>query len=160
MAAGIVLAAGAFFVPGTAQAQRAGKTIHCTFSENIGEFAYANLKQARSQKWFSAIAGADAAGALPPIERFLASAGVDPNSQVEEVAGASSGRGHIQNGKARAPLPCRPVNKSLAWLSALQSGLHGAFFKQQKLPTFKIARIHDVRDSAAARARTTSSFSS
>src|ERR1700747_3193294 len=50
IAAGIVLAAGAAFTPGVARAQRLGNDTIALFPKNIGEVAYPNLKQARSQK--------------------------------------------------------------------------------------------------------------
>jgi len=68
--------AGAFFVPGTAQAQAAGQRYDCHFfPKNIGEFAYANLKQARSQKWFPQLQEQMLPERFRQFERFLASAG-------------------------------------------------------------------------------------
>src|SRR5207248_10503221 len=56
------------------------------FPKNVGEFAYANLKQARSQKWFPQLQEQLLPERFRQFEKFLASAGVDPNSQVEELA--------------------------------------------------------------------------
>ena len=57
------------------------------FPKKVGEFAYADLKTARKYPWFPA---ACAEQLLPSrfrdFEKFLASAGVDPNAQVDELA--------------------------------------------------------------------------
>src|SRR5689334_25074801 len=67
-------------------AQRLGNDTIALFPKNVGEFAYANLKQARTQKWFPQLQEQMLPERFRQFERFLASAGVDPNSQVEEVA--------------------------------------------------------------------------
>src|SRR5215470_11096387 len=76
----------ALFTPGSAHAQRLGNDTIALFPKNVGEFAYANLKQARSQKWFPQLQEQMLPERFRQFERFLASAGIDPNSQVEEVA--------------------------------------------------------------------------
>src|ERR1700678_1679468 len=62
------------------------------FPKSVGEFSYADLKAARKFPWFSQLYGQ----VLPPkfrqFEQFLGSSGVDPNSQVEEIAWAKIGR--------------------------------------------------------------------
>src|SRR5258705_7550529 len=67
-------------------AQRVGADTIALFPKNIGEFAYANLKQARSQKWFPQLQEQMLPERFRQFEKFLASAGVDPNSQAEELA--------------------------------------------------------------------------
>src|SRR6201982_2107065 len=67
-------------------AQRVGPDTIALFPKNVGEFAYANLKQARSQKWFPQLQEQMLPERFKQFEKFLASAGVDPNSQVEELA--------------------------------------------------------------------------
>jgi hypothetical protein len=56
------------------------------FPKQVGEFAYADLKAARKLSWFPAVQQQ----LLPPrfkqFEQFLSSAGIDPNSQVDELA--------------------------------------------------------------------------
>jgi hypothetical protein len=56
------------------------------FPKQVGEFAYADLKAARKLPWFPAVEQQ----LLPPrfkqFEQFLSSAGIDPNSQVDELA--------------------------------------------------------------------------
>ncbi len=56
------------------------------FPINVGEFAYADLRQARQFPWFAQLKEQ----MLPPkfrqFEQFLSAAGMDPNTQVEELA--------------------------------------------------------------------------
>ena len=67
------------------------------FPKDAGEFAYADLKTARKYPWFAQLNDQ----LLPPrfhqFEQFLASSGVDPNSQVEELAWASESNGKGDN---------------------------------------------------------------
>jgi hypothetical protein len=86
------------------------------FPQNIGEFAYADLKQARSLSWFAQLKQQMLPARFKQFEQFLAAAGIDPNSQVEEVAWATVG----------APLPPAAQNAPPA------NGTNGA--KQQTAP--------------------------
>src|SRR5437773_11896268 len=86
MAAGLAFAAALLVAPGATRAQHLGNDTIALFPKNVGEFAYANLKQARTQKWFPHLQEQMLPERFRQFERFLASAGVDPNSQVEEVA--------------------------------------------------------------------------
>jgi len=67
------------------------------FPKDAGEFAYADLKSARKYPWFAQLNDQ----LLPPrfhqFEQFLSSSGVDPNSQVEELAWASEANGKGDN---------------------------------------------------------------
>lgn len=56
------------------------------FPKNTAEFAYADLKSARKLTWFAAVQKQLLPSHLQQFEQFLASAGVDPNTQVEELA--------------------------------------------------------------------------
>src|SRR5258707_11840367 len=56
-------------------AQRVGADTIALFPKNIGEFAYANLKQARSQKWFPQLQEQMLPERFRQFEKFLASAG-------------------------------------------------------------------------------------
>ena len=58
------------------------------FPQNAGEFAYVDLRQARSLTWFPQLEKQMLPDRLRQFEKLLASAGVDPNSQVEELAWA------------------------------------------------------------------------
>jgi hypothetical protein len=138
IAACIVLAAGAAFTPGVARAQRLGNDTIALFPKNIGEFAYANLKQARSQKWFPQLQEQMLPERFRQFERFLASAGVDPNSQVEEVAWGLIPEGVTSKteGAGSTAVPTGEEIVGVA-LGSYNPDSTEAFFKQQKLPTFK-----------------------
>src|SRR5579862_6064381 len=58
------------------------------FPQNAGEFAYVDLRQARSLTWFPQLQEQFVPDRLRQFEQLLASAGMDPNSQVEELAWA------------------------------------------------------------------------
>jgi len=55
------------------------------FPKETGEFAYADLKKARTMKWFPALQEQMLPERFRQFEKFLASAGVDPNTQVDEL---------------------------------------------------------------------------
>lgn len=78
----LILAAFPFF----ARANTLGNDIIGMFPKNMSEFAYADMKQARQLPWFSQLQQQ----MLPPnfrqFEQFLRSAGVDPDTQINEIA--------------------------------------------------------------------------
>src|SRR5258708_1070457 len=86
LAGGIAVAAAMLCTTQISSAQSLGADTISLFPKNVGEFAYANLKQARSQKWFPQLQEQMLPERFKQFEKFLASAGVDPNSQVEELA--------------------------------------------------------------------------
>ena len=92
VAAGILVAL-SLAMPKPARAGRLGADIIALFPKEIGEFAYADLKKARSLKWFSQLQEQMLPDRFRQFEKFLASAGVDPNSQVDELAWGWSRRG-------------------------------------------------------------------
>jgi hypothetical protein len=136
--AGIALMTGAMLVPGAAKAQHLGNDTIALFPKNVGEFAYANLKQARSQKWFPQLQEQMLPERFRQFERFLASAGVDPNSQVEEVAWGLIAEG-VTSKTAGAGSTAVPTGEEIVGvaLGNYNPDSTEAFFKQQKLPTFK-----------------------
>jgi hypothetical protein len=56
------------------------------FPKDVGEFTYADLKGARKFPWFSQLKEQLLPSHFRDFEKFLASAGVDPNTQVDELA--------------------------------------------------------------------------
>jgi hypothetical protein len=56
------------------------------FPKNTAEFAYANLKEARQFPWYAQFKSQTLPSRFSDLEHFLASAGVDDNSQIEELA--------------------------------------------------------------------------
>jgi hypothetical protein len=73
-------------LPLIAHANTLGNDIIGMFPKNMSEFAYADMKQARQLPWFSQLQQQ----MLPPnfrqFEQFLRSAGVDPDTQIDEIA--------------------------------------------------------------------------
>src|SRR6201997_971447 len=101
VAGGIAVAAAMLCAAEISSAQSLGADTIALFPKNVGEFAYANLKQARSQKWFPQLQEQMLPERFKQFEKFLASAGVDPNSQVEELAWGLVAEGISQ--KAESP---------------------------------------------------------
>ena len=58
------------------------------FPKDVGEFAYADLRAARAFSWFPQLKEQMLPARFRQFETFLASAGINPNSQVEELAWA------------------------------------------------------------------------
>jgi hypothetical protein len=119
-------------------AQRVGPDTIALFPKNVGEFAYANLKQARSQKWFPQLQEQMLPERFRQFEKFLASAGVDPNSQVEELAWGLVAEGVTEktSGTGSTAVPTGEEIVGVA-LGNYNPESTEAFFKAQKLPTFK-----------------------
>jgi hypothetical protein len=55
------------------------------FPKDTGELGYVDLKKARSMSWFPALEQQVLPERFRQFEKFLASAGVDPNTQVDEL---------------------------------------------------------------------------
>src|SRR5215475_11482881 len=136
--AGLILSTVACLAPSATKAQHLGNDTIALFPKSIGEFAYANLKQARSQKWFPQLQEQMLPERFRQFEKFLASAGVDPNSQVEEIAWGLIAEGVTAKtegtGSTAVPTGEEIVGVALGNYSPDSTE---AFFKQQKLPTFK-----------------------
>src|SRR6266581_1326178 len=131
--AGILLAA-----PKPARAGRLGTDVIALFPKDIGEFAYADLKKARSQKWFPQLQEQMIPEKFKQFEKFLASAGVDPNSQVDELAWGlvAEGLSTKTEGTGSTDVPTGEEIVGVA-LGTYNPNSTEAYFKQQKLPTFK-----------------------
>jgi hypothetical protein len=115
------------------------------FPKNVGEFAYADLKTARSLKWWPALQEQMLPDRFKQFEKFLASAGVDPNNQVEELAWGLVGSiapktDAAANPNAKATQSGDMINSEEIVGIALGNynpDSTEAYFKQQKLPTTK-----------------------
>jgi hypothetical protein len=133
-----VLAALAFAAPKPAQAGQLGADVIALFPKNVGEFAYADLKKARSMKWFPQLQEQMLPERFRQFEKFLASAGVDPNSQVDELAWALVPEGLTAKtegtGSTAVPTGEQVVGVALGNYNPSKTE---SYFKQQKLPTFK-----------------------
>lgn len=139
VAAGI-LAVMALAAPKPARAGRLGPDVIALFPKDVGEFAYADLKKARTLKWFPQLQEQMLPERFRQFEKFLASAGVDPNSQVDELAWAlvaESMSGKTDNAASAATsVPTGEEVVGVA-LGNFNPGSTESYFKQQKLPTFK-----------------------
>jgi hypothetical protein len=118
-------------------AQRVGPDTIALFPRNVGEFAYANLKQARSQKWFPQLQQQLLPERFRQFEKFLASAGVDPNTQVEELAWGLVAEG-VNDKTSGVGSDAVPTGEEVAGIAmgSYNPNSTEAFFKAQKLPTF------------------------
>jgi hypothetical protein len=101
------------------------------FPKQVGEFAYADLKAARKFSWFPQIREQLLPSRFRQFEQFLATAGVDPNTQVEELAWAgitvAKSGGEEIVGVA---------------LGSFDPSSTEARFKQQKLPVIESHSYH------------------
>ncbi len=125
-------------LPKPARADRLGADIIGLFPKEIGEFAYADLKKARALKWFPQLQEQMLPERFKQFEKFLASAGVDPNSQVEELAWGLVPEG-VTAKTEKAGSAAVPTGEQIVGvaLGNFNPGSTEAYFKQQKLPTFK-----------------------
>jgi hypothetical protein len=137
VAAGILVAM-CLAMPRPANAGRLGADIIALFPKEIGEFAYADLKKARTLKWFSQLQEQMIPERFRQFEKFLASAGVDPNSQVDELAWGLVAEGMTSKteGTGSTEVPSGEEIVGVALGTYNPSSTEG-FFKQQKLPTSK-----------------------
>jgi hypothetical protein len=134
MVAGILLA-----TPKPAKAGRLGTDVIALFPKEIGEFAYADLKKARSQKWFPQLQEQMIPERFRQFEKFLASAGVDPNTQVDELAWGlvAEGISSKTEGTGSSAVPTGEEVVGVA-LGSYNPNSTEAYFKQQKVPTAKV----------------------
>jgi hypothetical protein len=138
LGAAAILVAVTLAVPRPARAGRLGADIIALFPKEVGEFAYADLKKARSLKWFPQLQEQLIPERFRQFEKFLASAGVDPNSQVDELAWGLVAEGVTAKteGAGSSAVPTGEEVVGVA-LGNYNPSSTEAYFKQQKLPTFK-----------------------
>src|SRR5258705_8919463 len=137
VAAGILVAM-SLAVPKPARAGRLGVDIIALFPKEVGEFAYADLKKARSLKWFPQLREQMLPDRFRQFEKFLAAAGVDANSQVDELAWGlvAEGMNAKTEGVGSTDVPTGEEVVGVA-LGNCNPGFTDGYFKQPKLPTFK-----------------------
>jgi len=133
-----VLLAMPLAAPKPVRAGRLGPDIIALFPKEVGEFAYADLKKARTLKWFPQLQEQLIPERFRQFEKFLASAGVDPNSQVDELAWGLVAEG-MSTKTESAGSSAVPTGEEVVGvaLGNYNPGSTEAYFKQQKLPTFK-----------------------
>src|SRR2546426_12273230 len=87
----VILVGAILLVPAASRAGNLGIDIIGLFPKDIGEFAYADLKKARQLKWFPQLKEQMLPSRFRQFEQFLAAAGMDPKTQVDELAWAMMG---------------------------------------------------------------------
>jgi hypothetical protein len=83
-----MLPAALTLVPTRSSAGALSTAVIGMFPKQVGEFAYADLKAARKFTWFPQIREQLLPSRFRQFEQFMSSAGIDPNTQVEELAWA------------------------------------------------------------------------
>jgi hypothetical protein len=139
IASATLIVAAAFVVPKPASAGTLGADKLALFPRETGELGYADMKKARTMKWFPQLQEQMLPANFKQFEKFLAAAGVDPNSQVEELAWGLVAEGltaKTENaGSAAVPTGEQVVGVALGNFTPDSTK---AYFKQQKLPTFEV----------------------
>jgi hypothetical protein len=83
----VAVVAGSFaLAPSRSSAGSLSTGVIGMFPKQIGEFGYADLKSARKYAWFPKLREQLLPSKFRQFEQFLTSAGVDPSTQVEELA--------------------------------------------------------------------------
>jgi hypothetical protein len=132
---GLLLAAALTF-SNPAQASRLGADVIGMFPKDVGEFGYADMKKARTLKWFPQFQEQVLPERFRQFEKFLASTGNDPNSQVDEIAWALVAEGMTAKaeGTGSDAVPTGEQMVGIA-LGNFNQDSTAAYFKKQKLPT-------------------------
>lgn len=106
------------------------------FPKNAGEFAYADLHQARQFPWFKQFQEQVLPERFRQFEQFLTTAGVNPNSQVEGLAWALVPVSMSSENSANA----MPTSDQIVGIAQGQFDPNAAanYYKGQKLSTFEV----------------------
>ncbi|HYA64225.1 MAG TPA: hypothetical protein VED66_13560 [Candidatus Sulfotelmatobacter sp.] len=108
------------------------------FPKETGEFGYVDLKKARTMKWFPALQEQVLPERFRQFEKFLASAGIDPNSQVDELVWGLVPESQTKDDKGVSTgIPSSEFTVGIA-MGNYNPESTEAYFKQQKLPTTQI----------------------
>jgi hypothetical protein len=126
LASGVLVLASAI-APRTSFAGTLSTQVIGMFPQNVGEFAYADMKTARQYSWFPQLREQMMPSRFRQFEQFLISAGVDPNTQVDELAWAA----------IRSPKSGGEQIVGVALGSFTPSASEDRF-KQQKLPVVTV----------------------
>lgn len=137
VAAGAVLVLMAAALAKPAKAGGVGADTIALFPKETGEFAYADLKKARTMKWFPALQEQMLPERFRQFEKFLAAAGVDPNTQVDELVwGLVAAGKSVNKDGGTSDMPTGEMLVGIA-MGNYNPESTEAYFKQQKLPTVK-----------------------
>jgi hypothetical protein len=124
-------------LPSVARASTLSTDVISMFPQSAGEFAYADLRQARTFPWFPQLEQQMLPARFKQFEKFLASAGIDPNSQVEELAWALVPNSAPTGAAANTAVPTGEEILGVA-LGTFQPESAQAYFQAQKLPVVKV----------------------
>jgi hypothetical protein len=127
-----VLAAWCALAP-MARAGTLGTDVLSMFPKDIGEFSYADLRQARTQPWYPQLKQQMLPARFQQFEKLLTSAGIDPNAQVEELAWALV---PVIGTEANA-VPTGEQVVGVA-LGSFRPEVAQRYFQAQKLPVVKV----------------------
>ena len=135
VAIGLMLAS-ALSLPKPAQAGTLSSDVIGMFPKDVGEFGYADLKKARTLKWFPQLQQQVLPERFRQFEKFLVSTGNDPNSQVDEIAWALAPEGITAKaeGTGSSAVPTGEQMVGIA-IGNFNQDSTAAYFKKQKLPT-------------------------
>jgi len=123
-------------LPGVARAGSLGSDILSMFPKESGELAYANLKEARAFPWFNQLKEQMLPAKFRDFETFLSSAGIDPNTQVTELAWALIPSKSTTDTKGGS-VPRVDSIVGVA-LGQFQPATAEAYFTSKKLPIVKV----------------------
>jgi hypothetical protein len=108
------------------------------FPKDTGEVGYVDLKKARTEKWFPALREQILPDRFRQFEKFLASAGVDPNSQVDELVWGLVPETTQKDDKGTSTnVPSSEYTVGIA-MGSYNPDTTEAYFKQQNLPTVQL----------------------
>jgi hypothetical protein len=124
-----------FGLPQASHAGSLGSDVLSMFPKEAGELAYADLKQARQFPWFTQLKEQMLPAKFREFETFLASAGIDPNSQVTELAWALIPGKTADTGSGSVPSTDQIVGIALG---QFQPTAAEAYFTAKKLPIVKV----------------------
>jgi hypothetical protein len=129
----------ALVLPGPARADKLSADLIGMFPKDVGEFGYADLKKARTLKWFPQLQEQVLPDRFREFEKFLASTGNDPNTQVDEIAWALVAEGMTTKteGTGSDAVPSGEEMVGIA-LGTFNQDSADAYFKKQKLPTSSV----------------------
>ena len=135
VATGLLLCT-ALAMPKPSQAGTLGADVIGMFPKDVGEFGYADLKIARTLKWFPQLREQVLPERFRQFEKFLASTGNDPDTQVDEIAWALVAEGLTSKteGTGSDAVPTAEEMVGIA-LGNFNQDSTAAYFKKQKLPT-------------------------
>lgn len=125
--------------PKFAQADKLPADMIGMFPKDVGEFGYADLKKARSLKWFPQLQEQLLPDRFRQFEKFLAATGNDPNTQVDQIAWALVAEGMTSKNEAAGSdaVPNAEEMVGIAMGNFNQDSAQ-SYFKKQKLPTSEV----------------------